>query len=137
MKFRSVATSAVLSALATMSFALPKSVLTPDDVKILGPADQGSLVHFNVYLPLTHEDALEKLLSQQTDSNSANYHHWLTPAEFKEQFGPSSADMERVRSTLEAAGFTVVAEKTQNLEIEGPVFAVERMFSTHLQRVQI
>jgi subtilase family serine protease len=137
MKFRSVAISAVLSALATISFAFPKSVLTPDNVKILGPADQGSLVHFNVYLPLTHQDALEKLLSQQTDSHSANYHHWLTPAEFKDQFGPSSADIARVRSTLEAAGFTVVAEKTQNLEIEGPVSAVERMFSTHLQRVQI
>jgi subtilase family serine protease len=137
MRIRSFATGAVLCALATFSFSLPNSVLTADNVKILGPADQESVVHFNVYLPLTHQDALEKLLSEQTDSNSSNYHHWLTPAQFKEQFGPSAADVAKVRSTLEAAGFTVVGERTQNLEVEGPVSAVERTFSTQLQRVQI
>lgn len=137
MRFRSLATGAILSALATFSFSLPSSVLTADKVEVLGPADRESVVHFNVYLPLTHEDALEKLLDEQTDSNSSNYHHWLTPAQFKEKFGPSAADVAKVRSTLEAAGFTVVAESTQSLEVEGPTFAVERMFSTHLQRVQI
>jgi subtilase family serine protease len=137
MRIHNFAAGAVLSALATISFALPESVLTAKNVKILGAADQRSIAHFNVYLPLTHQDALEKLLSQQTDQTSANYHHWLTPAEFKKQFGPAPADMEKVRAALQAAGFTVVGEKTQNLEVEGPVSAVEHMFSTHLQQAQI
>ena len=137
MRIRSFAVGAVLSALATFGFSLPNSVLTAGNVKILGPADQESVAHFNVYLPLTHQDALEKLLSQQTDRTSPNYHHWLTPAEFKEQFGPAPADVDKVRAALQAAGFILVGEKTQNLEVEGPVSAVERMFSTHLQQVQI
>ena len=137
MRFSSLAVGAVLSALATFSFSLPNTVLTTENVKNLGPADQESVAHFNVYLPLTHQDALEKLLSQQTDPTSPSYHHWLTPAEFKQQFGPAPADVDKVRAALLAAGFTVVGDKTQNLEVEGPVSAVERMFSTHLQRVQI
>src|SRR5580700_2573748 len=121
MRIRKIVVGAVLSALATISFSLPNNVLTAGNVKILGPADQESVAHFNVYLPLTHQDALEKLLSQQTDQTSPNYHHWLTPAEFKQQFGPAAADVDKVRAALQAAGFTVIAEKTQNLEVEGPV----------------
>ena len=39
-------------------------------------------------------------------------------------------------SALLASGFTVVGENTQNLEVEGPIGAVERMFSTHMERVR-
>ncbi|HEX3397611.1 MAG TPA: S53 family serine peptidase, partial [Steroidobacteraceae bacterium] len=103
----------------------------------LGAADQNAVAHFNVYLPLTHTDALDRLLQSQTDQNSANYHQWLTPAQFKQQFGPSRADVANTRQLLEAAGFTIVAEKTQNLEVEGPVSAVEALFNTHLERMQV
>jgi len=136
MNLGKIAIGAVLAALTAAS-SLPGSALASANVKVLGPADQNAIAHFNVYLPLTHQDGLEKLLSQQTDRTSPSYHHWLTPAEFKQQFGPAPADVEKVRAALEAAGFTVVAEKTQNLEVEGPVSAVERTFSTHLQQVQI
>ncbi len=41
-----------------------------------------------------------------------------------------------MRSALEAAGFTILSEKTQNLEVQGPVRAVEGMFGTHLNLVR-
>jgi subtilase family serine protease len=42
----------------------------------------------------------------------------------------------KVRAALLGAGFTVIGERTQNLEVEGSVSAVEKMFSVHLLRVQ-
>jgi subtilase family serine protease len=126
----------MLCALAAIGFSLPSSALPATHVETLGPADQNAVVQFNVYLPLTHQDALEPLLRDQTDSTSANYHHWLTPAQFKAQFGPDSSHVAKVRAELEAAGFTVLSEKTQSLEVEGPVRAVEGMFETHLQMVR-
>src|SRR5581483_363572 len=96
------------------------------------PASQDATTTFNVYLPLTHTDALEELLSQQTDSTSPNYHKWLTPGQFKQQFGPSPTAFASARAALENAGFTVVAEHTQNLTVQGPVAAVEKLFATHL-----
>ena len=39
------------------------------------------------------EAALRKLLDDQQSKSSANYHKWLTPAQFGEQFGPSDSDM--------------------------------------------
>ncbi|MDP9010367.1 MAG: S53 family serine peptidase [Pseudomonadota bacterium] len=137
MRVRSVATSAVLGALTLASIAISQNASAAKRVESMGAADQNTIAHFNVYLPLTHTDALEKLLQSQTDTNSADYHQWLTPAQFKQQFGPSRADVTKAKALLESAGFTIVAEKTQNLVVEGPVSAVESMFNAQIERVQV
>ncbi len=126
-----------LCAVTTMSVSQMNSSPNTMHVQTIGAADQNAVARFNVYLPLTHTDALEQLLSQQTDQSSPNYHQWLTPAQFKAQFGPSSSDVAKVTGALLAAGFTITAEHTQSLEVEGPVSAVEKMFSTHLMQVRI
>jgi subtilase family serine protease len=136
MKIRSVATGAMLGALTVFSMMLAPSAPAAVPVKSLGAAQPDAVAHFNVYLPLTHSAALEQLLQGQTDSTSPNYHQWLTPAQFKRQFGPSAADVARTKALLQAEGFTIVSEKTQSLEVEGAVSNVERMFNTRLQRVQ-
>jgi len=136
MRIHSLAAGVVLCALTTINPSLSNRASAATPFETIGPADQDAVTHFNVYLPLTHQDALDEFLREQTDSASPNYHHWLTPAQFKSQFGPSASDMAKVESALQAAGFTVVAEKTQSLEVEGPVRAVEAMFSTHLQTVR-
>jgi subtilase family serine protease len=99
-------------------------------------ADHEATTTFNVFLPLTHTAALEALLGQQVDSSSPNYHHWLTPAEFKQKFGPSPAAFASARAALEGAGLTILAEQTQNLTVKGPVWAVEKLFATQLQPVR-
>src|ERR1700733_7741883 len=137
MRIRSAATSASLAVLTFGSLALTQSASAAKRVESLGAADQNSIAHFRVYLPLTHADALEKLLQSQTETSSANYHQWLTPAQFKQQFGPSRADVAKARQLLQNAGFTVVGENTQNLEVEGPVSAVERTFGTQIERVRL
>lgn len=39
------------------------------------------------------ELAFEKFLADQQNPASTNYHHWLSPAEIGERFGPSQQDM--------------------------------------------
>ncbi len=127
---------ATLGALTILSLSLPNAASAATHVETLGPANQNAVTHFNVYLPLTHQDSLEQFLREQTDPASPNYHRWLTPAQFKARFGPSASDVAKTKSLLQAAGFSVVDEKTQSLEVEGPVWAVEKTFATHLQQVQ-
>jgi subtilase family serine protease len=138
MRIRSAATSVALGAVYTFaSIALVQSASAARQVESLGAADQNAITHFRVYLPLTHTDALEKLLQSQTETTSSNYHQWLTPAQFKQQFGPSRSDVAKAKQLLQNAGFTVLGENTQNLEVEGPVSAVERTFNTQIERVQV
>jgi subtilase family serine protease len=136
MKSHSLTTGILLLvALTSMSFAQINHPSTR--VQTLGAAEPNASTHFNVYLPLTNRAVLEKLLRDQTDPASSRYHKWLTPAQFKAQFGPNRSDVDKVKGLLEAAGFTVVGEKTQSLQVEGPVAVVEKTFATHLMRIQV
>jgi len=138
MRIRSFVTGAVLGALAMTCASLPDEASAAAAMaQSLGAAKQDASTQFSVYLPLTHTAALEQLLKEQTDEASSNYHRWLTPAQFKNQFGPSRADVARTRSLLEAAGFTVTGEQTQSLQVTGPVWAVEKAFATQLQQVKM
>ena len=47
---------------------------------------------------------LEKLLAEQQDPHSANYHRWLTPEQYAARFGMSDADLAKVTSWLKVAG---------------------------------
>ena len=51
--------------------------------------------------------ALKALLQAQQDPASPSYHKWLTPAQFGQQFGMSSADLAKVSAWLQQEGFTV------------------------------
>src|SRR5262252_8892928 len=136
MRIRSLIAGAVLGALSLSVLQPPQAAAAPR-LESLGAANPAATTRFSVYLPLTHTEALEQLLREQTDSASANYHKWLSPAQFKAHFGPNPADMARMRAMLEANGFTVLKEETQDLRVEGPVSAVERLFSTRLDTVRM
>jgi subtilase family serine protease len=126
----------VVCALTTMGISQTNSSPNAMHVQTVGTASPAAVTHFNVYLPLTHTDALAQLLSDQTEPTSSRYHQWLTPAQFKAQFGPNPSDVARVTAALLAEGFTITAEHTQSLEVQGPVLSVNRMFSTHLMQVR-
>ena len=68
------------------------SVSTPANV-----AQEGKLLEFEVILPLTHESELDQLLTQQQDQTSTDFHHWLSPEEFKSRFGANPDSVARVK----------------------------------------
>src|SRR5690242_15960157 len=129
---RSLVTSAVLGALVLSGISASGALAATNDAA----TTQDATTTFNVFLPLTNTDTLETLLSEQTDITSANYHKWLTPAQFKQRFGPSPSAFASARASIESAGLTVVAEHAQSLTVQGSVAAVERLFSTQMVRTK-
>src|ERR1700680_3401223 len=51
------------------------------------------------------ETALETLLAQQQYHSSPNYHKWLTPEQFAQQFGPSDQDIQKIAAWVQSQGF--------------------------------
>src|SRR5579884_3917256 len=135
MRIHSLAVGAVLGAVTVLSSSWPATAAIHLEAK--AAADPNTIARFNVFLPLTQSEALDKLLQEQTDPSSAHYHQWLTPAQVKQQFGPNRSDVARVTAALQAAGLTVTGEKTQNLEVQGSVAAVQKFFGTELLLVQM
>jgi len=78
------------------------------------------------------EAALETLMAQQLDKSSPNYHKWLTPQQFGQQFGPSDQDIQKITSWLESHGFTIdnVANGRTTIEFSGDAAQVQSAFHT-------
>jgi len=79
--------------------------------------------------------ALRKLLDDQQDKHSPNYHKWVTPEEFGKQFGPSDADMQTITEWLRAHGFQVGTTKGRTvLEFSGSASQVQETFHTAIHK---
>jgi len=87
-------------------------------------------------LAAEQEAALRKLLDEQQIKSSPNYHMWLTPEQFGEQFGPADADIQAVTDWLTSQGFQVsrVAAGRTVIEFSGTAGAVRQAFHTEIHK---
>ena len=85
------------------------------------------------------ETALKTLLDQQQDKSSPNYHRWLKPAEFGQQFGPAEDDIQTVTAWLQSHGFQVtnVTNGRTIVEFSGGVAQIKEAFHTEIHKYVI
>lgn len=84
----------------------------------------------------SQQAALRKLLADQQNSGSPNYHRWLTPEQFADRFGVSSRDLQVLTIWLQSQGFTVVAQaRGRNwITFTGTASQVQSVFHTELHK---
>ena len=82
------------------------------------------------------EAALRQFLNDQQVKNSTNYHQWLTPEQFGNQFGPSDSDLEIVASWLRYHGFQIVNRSSGRtvIEFSGSAGEVKEAFHTEIHK---
>lgn len=82
------------------------------------------------------ELALKTLMEGQQSKTSANFHQWLTPDEFGQQFGVSDSDIQTVTAWLQAHGFQVnrVAAGKMLIEFSGTAGQVHEAFQTQIHK---
>lgn len=103
----------------------------------LGPVDPGFKLSYVTlaFKPSTTQQAeLDQLLANQQDRSSPNYHSWLTPEQYADRFGLSTADVARVRAWLESQGFTInyVARGRNWLAFTGTAAQIAATFHTEI-----
>ena len=83
--------------------------------------------------------ALEKLLEEQQDPDSPNYHKWLTPEQYAARFGMSEGDLAKVSSWLKSQGLTVdgFSRARTRIFFSGSAAQVENVFRTELHNYQV
>src|SRR5215467_5963425 len=72
-----------------------------------GAADPAGQIGFRVYLGWQNAAGAEALARAVSDPRSAQYGKYLTPAQFRQQFAPSQAQVGAVQSWLRSQGFSV------------------------------
>jgi hypothetical protein len=83
--------------------------------------------------------ALTKLLAQQQDRSSPNYHKWLSSQEYANQFGLSPNDYAKIAAWLESQGFKVEyrANDRDFIAFSGTAAQVKTTFQTEIHRYTI
>ncbi len=85
------------------------------------------------------EAALTQLLNQQQSSGSPNYHQWLTPQQFGQQFGPADTDIQTVSDWLQSQGFQInrVSAGKTVIEFSGNAGQVRKAFHTEIHKYMV
>ena len=85
------------------------------------------------------ERELRRLLDEQQDSRTANYHQWVTPDQFGQYFGVSDSDIAQVTDWLQSQGFTVedVSKSKRVLHFSGTTGQLETAFHTEMHTFQV
>lgn len=101
-----------------------------DSAHFAGAADPNGDVGFRVYLGWDNAAAAEALAQAVSDPSSPSYGQYLRPAQFRQQFAPSQAEVGAVQSWLKSQGFSIIGTPTNNhfVSAEGSVAQAEAAF---------
>ncbi|HUD48046.1 MAG TPA: choice-of-anchor tandem repeat GloVer-containing protein, partial [Candidatus Baltobacteraceae bacterium] len=81
-------------------------------------------------LPLRNKEGLTNLLQRIYDPASPDFHHYLTPAQFADSFGPTEEDYRAVAAFAKSNGLKVTATHSNRalLDVTGSVSNIEKAF---------
>ena len=82
------------------------------------------------------EADLAQYMQEQLDKSSPNYHAWLTPEQFGQQFGAADSDIQAVTSWLVSHGMQVnqVSKGRTVIEFSGTAAQVQEAFHTEMHK---
>jgi Pro-kumamolisin, activation domain/Bacterial Ig-like domain (group 3) len=77
---------------------------------------------------------IRKVIDEQQDKRTANYHQWVTPEEFGEHFGVDDNDLAQIKAWLTSQGFSVdeVSKSKRVIRFSGSIGQVEQAFQTEM-----
>jgi len=95
-------------------------------------------MNLDIVLPLRDQAGLDMFVEEVNDPASAIYRQFLTVPEFTAKFGPTQADYDAVVQFAKLNGLTVTGGTRDGMEVqvEGPVSAVEAAFHVHMTTYQ-
>lgn len=95
-------------------------------------------LHLSIGLPLRDTNGLTNLLNQLYNRSSTNFHHYLTPDQFAQRFGPVEQDYENVKNYAKSNHLEVIGTYGNRalVDVAGNVSDIENMFHVHLNLYQ-
>jgi subtilase family serine protease len=100
----------------------------------MGRLASSQKLHLVITLPLRNEGQLDQLLADLYDPSSPSYRHFLTVAQFTEQFGPTQAEYDAAINFARENGLAVegTSPNRLNLQVSGTSANVEAAFHVNL-----
>jgi subtilase family serine protease len=89
--------------------------------------------------PPEREAALQQYLLEVHSKGSTTYHHWITPQQFGDQFGPADTDVQAVTNWLGSKGFriTKISQGKQFIELSGTAGQLHDAFQAEIHQYNV
>jgi len=100
----------------------------------IGNAEPSQPLSMEIRFAIRNEAELNRLLAEQQNPASPNYHKWLATDEYNRRFGPRDSDIDAVAEWLKGEGFTVESTSDGSLKFAGTVAQAQRSFQTRIAR---
>ncbi|WML49039.1 protease pro-enzyme activation domain-containing protein [Neobacillus sp. PS3-34] len=99
--------------------------------KLIDHTSRSTKSSLTIALKLRNSDQLDSFIASLNDPSSPNYKHFLTPEEFKQQFGPTDETVANVKDYLKSQGFKVETISSNNafITVSGTTGQMEDAFS--------
>jgi subtilase family serine protease len=102
----------------------------------IGPEDPTKVIDVTLWLRLHDRAGLDSLTRELYDPTSANYRHWLKPADFAARFAPTAQEAKVVEDFLTSHNLTVVAVGPANgfVRARGTVADAAKAFQVQINK---
>jgi subtilase family serine protease len=123
----------------TLSGTVHPKVTTQNEIGFADPLRRLDYVSLLLKKTPAQQNALERLLEQQLDSSSPNYHRWLTPEGYADRFGVSLNDLAKIAAWLGTQGFKIEATARGRdwIAFSGTVSQAAAAFHTEFHRYRV
>ncbi len=127
------ASGAAATAPSTTQLSGTASPSATDTPRVAG-VDSASRISFDVELALPNRSAAIAFAKAVSTPGNAQYHHYLTAAQWEARFSPTASQVASVQAFLRQAGFAVssVSADRMTVSASGTAAQIERVFQTTL-----
>ena len=131
--FSAALTIVALAAPAARSTLKGSKPSWANSANYVGAANSNAQLGFRVYLGWNNASAAESLARAVSDPRSTSYRHYLTPAQFRQQFAPTANQVAQVQNWLTSQGFTLVYTPQNNhyVSAKGTVAQAQAAFGVN------
>src|SRR5581483_3580108 len=90
-------------------------------------------------LSSAQQSALDRLLREQQDPSSPNYHKWITPDEYAARYGMTGGDLAKVTAWLQSQGLRVdgISRNRNEIFFSGTIGQVEAALHTEIHNLSV
>jgi len=119
--------------------SVPRQALPQFDRGPVEPALRFGYVRLLTVPTASQQKDLNRLLAEQQDRKSPNYHKWLTPEQWADRFGLSPNDVQKITAWLKGQGFSNihVAHGRNWIMFSGTAAQVQSAFGTEIHRFSV
>src|SRR5215467_1195302 len=103
----------------------------------MGPADPSQVITVKVHLKGQNQDQLSAFIQQLHDPTSPNFQKWLTPDQFKAQFGATAGTAGTVQTFLTGHNLKIVSSDSRSITVQGTVGDVQSALHTRIDQFQV